>query len=140
MRSFPHDVQNTSRHRGFSLVEVTLAIGIFSFALVGVVGLLASALQSSSETQRDSALASAVGTANVVIRSSDPTISSLTLHFDRAGNLLPGPADAYFLFQLQSDGSSAGFPNLEFWSARVTAPYPQTGAYEGNFVFSRLIQ
>jgi prepilin-type N-terminal cleavage/methylation domain-containing protein len=44
-------------HRGFSLVEVTLVIGIVSFALLAVVGLLPAGLQSVKNADDQSAAA-----------------------------------------------------------------------------------
>lgn len=38
---------------GFSLIEVVLALGIISFALVGIMGLFPIALKSSQESQRE---------------------------------------------------------------------------------------
>ncbi|CAN5384039.1 hypothetical protein BH09VER1_BH09VER1_07260 [soil metagenome] len=42
--------------RGFSLVEVVLAIGIFSFAIVAIFGLLSVGMRSSKESDNDLAI------------------------------------------------------------------------------------
>ncbi len=41
------------RRRAFSLVEVTMAMGIFTFAITGITGLLSIALQSNREAMSD---------------------------------------------------------------------------------------
>lgn len=44
---------NRRSETGFSLVEVTLAMGVLTFVLVGLVGLLATGLQTSKESSDD---------------------------------------------------------------------------------------
>lgn len=47
--------------RGFSLVEVVLALGVASFALVSILGLLNVALESDSSASRDTTLSTMAG-------------------------------------------------------------------------------
>jgi len=43
----------TARSKGFSLVEVALAMGIIGFAIVGVIGLFPTALKTAQKSQRE---------------------------------------------------------------------------------------
>lgn len=47
--SYPVIVSPSSERRGFSLVEVVVAVGIFALAIVGVIGLLAPSIKAVSE-------------------------------------------------------------------------------------------
>lgn len=123
--------------KGFSLVEVVLSVGIFSFAIVGVVFLLGTALQSSSETQRDSALSSALQTATAIVQSYDNSTDSAVLYFDQQGSLVTNPNSGHYKFELTAV-SGTGLPsNLEFWTVQASSPppaFPKTG----RFLISRL--
>jgi uncharacterized protein (TIGR02598 family) len=44
---------NFTRGRGFSLIEVTLALGVIAFALVAIMGLFPVAMKSATESQRE---------------------------------------------------------------------------------------
>ena len=39
--------------RGFSLIEVVLALGIISFAIVGIIGLMPVAMKSAGDSMRE---------------------------------------------------------------------------------------
>lgn len=125
------------RVSAFTLVEIVMAIGIFTFALIGVVMLLGNALRSSSETQRDSALATALGTSASVVRSMSTSVSSTNLFFNQQGSLLTNNSQAYFQFALSAKGAGTGPVSLDYWTVKVTAPYPATNNV-ANFVLSRM--
>jgi len=84
--------------RGFSLVEVVLALGVISFALVGIMGLFPVALKSAQESQREtratliaqqifSDLRTRTGTNRLVVRGpSAANASSLITNFSLAAN------------------------------------------------------
>ena len=81
--------------RAFSLIEVVLALGVFSFCLVSVIYLLGVALGSSRESQRDSALAGALRNVDTELRMlpavylTNTTWNSTNIYyFDAAGNRL----------------------------------------------------
>lgn len=44
-------------HQAFSLIEVVLAVGVISFALVGIIGLFPVAMQSALDSQRETQVA-----------------------------------------------------------------------------------
>lgn len=58
------------RDRGFSLIEVVLAIGIFLVTVLALVGLLGPTLQSVDEVEKTDEIASVVNTVNAFLQSS----------------------------------------------------------------------
>ncbi len=66
------------RRRGFSLVEVCLALGIVTFALVALVGLLATGLRTNQESAEDVQAAN-LAAAAIAQRRAAPTASDPTL-------------------------------------------------------------
>lgn len=59
-----------SRDRGFSLIEVVLAIGIFLVTVLALVGLLGPTLQSVDEVEKTDEIASVVNTLNAFLQNS----------------------------------------------------------------------
>jgi len=80
------------RAGGFSLIEVVIAIGIFSFAAVAMIGLLAVSLTSEEASSSDTAMATMTQTAMSSLRGD--TFSQLTtangtaMYFDVRGTRL----------------------------------------------------
>jgi type II secretory pathway pseudopilin PulG len=83
---------------GFSLVEVTVAIGIFAFVAVGILGLLPAALKQRADSSRDTravliaeelfaAVQAATSLSNVIMRDG-PALSARN---NEPENLLQGP-------------------------------------------------
>jgi hypothetical protein len=115
-----------------------MAIGIFTFALLGVVFMLGNALRSSSETQRDSALASVVSSSASLVRSQPTNATNATNFFSLQGAMLTNSSNAAYEVELKSVGSGLGGPaNLDFWTAKIKGPLPDTNV-AGNFLFSRV--
>jgi len=89
------------RQIGVSLIEVLVAILIFSFGIVGLMGLQARALQystSAEDTSRAALLANEMGTIMVVSRTVDPTALI--------------PAGAYSAWQVRvADTANGGLPS-----------------------------
>ena len=80
---------------GFSLVEVVIAIGIFAFAVVGIVYLLGSGLSSSRDSAKDSSIAAALRSVDSTMRTISSgtlagtvTTSGTSFYFDLFGNML----------------------------------------------------
>jgi len=78
--------------RGFSLVEVTLALGVVSFSLLAIIGLVGSGLASVRESANDSAIAAIIQ--HVRAELTQPDFSGLggspdfNLEFNKSGNLI----------------------------------------------------
>jgi len=68
------DIRN---RRGFSLIEVVLAIGIFLVTVLALVGLLGPTLQSVDEVEKTDEVASVVNTVNAFLQNS-PAIGNAT--------------------------------------------------------------
>lgn len=89
-------MRNTSPSRraaaGFSLVEVTLALGIVTFALVGVVGVLPVAMVSSRQSIDKNRAAAIADTLYASFRSQPfQSVCYLDSQFDDHGNPLAAP-------------------------------------------------
>jgi Tfp pilus assembly protein PilV len=122
---------------GFTLVEIVMAIGLFTFALLGVVFMLGNGLRSSSDTQRDSALASVVSSSVSLVRAQPTNATLATNYFSLQGAMLPNASNAAYQVVLKSVGSGGGPTTLDLWTATVTGPVPATNV-AGNFLFSRI--
>ncbi len=120
--------------RAFTLVEIVLAVGIFAFAIIGVVFLLGTGLKISAEVQRDSALSSALMTAASLLRTSTPPPN--VLFFDQTGSLTPSTTNAHYQFAMTNASSPSTLSQVDLFSITVTAPYPSTNSV-GNFLVSR---
>lgn len=127
-------VSRRKRPQGFTLVEIVIAVGIFAFAIIGVVFLLGTGLKVSTEVQRDSALSSALMTASSLLKSSTPTPT--VLYFDNTGSLTPSAANAFYQFAVTPASSHTTLPRVELFSIQVTAPHPSTNSV-ANFLVSR---
>jgi type II secretory pathway pseudopilin PulG len=126
----------TAWQAGFSLVEIAMAVGIFAFAVMGIVFLLSQALQSTSETQRDSALATALISASATVRATDPTTNNLTLLFDRHGSPVDQESNALYRITLASIGNGGLADPVDIWTAQIQGPVPSTNSL-GNFLLTR---
>jgi Tfp pilus assembly protein PilV len=62
--------QNVTSRKGFSLIEVVLAIGVFLITVLALVGLLGPTLQSVDEVEKTDEVSSIVNTVNAFLQSS----------------------------------------------------------------------
>jgi len=78
------------RPAGFSLVEVTIALGILAFALTAIMGLLSASLQSSRDGINDTLIAGMSTSLLNTIRKQNLTADPADIHiyFDRSGQRL----------------------------------------------------
>jgi len=131
-----------ARRGGFSLVEITIALGVFAFAILSIIGLLSVALNTSTETQRDSSLSTLIRTLNSEVRSATTTnaVNALLngpLYFDIVGKPVSAGSNAYFTVSFTSSSQSAAAQNtvktlfglqsasnLNIWSASIAYPPP----------------
>lgn len=78
--------------RGFSLVEVTIALGIVSFSLLAIIGLVGSGLTSVRESTNEAAIASIIQHVRAELTQPDfsAQVDSLgfNLEFNKSGGLL----------------------------------------------------
>ncbi len=128
-----------SVRNGFSLVEVVVAIGIFAFCIVALIGLLQVALTSVRESQVDSSLASVMGNLSANLKTIDATelsgVDGTNQYFDLAGMPVAATNGVSVYFRAKwSEVDSAtmdslfGLPggiNLRTWAVEIEYPSPQ---------------
>lgn len=104
-RMIPHASSRRPDRAGFSLVEVTLALGLVSYALLALLGLFTVALSSS----RDSTLETALSQITLHVSSlSRGTAGAQTNYYTHAGSHLPqGGPETYFQVVVTSTASDA---------------------------------
>lgn len=91
--------KNSTYRRGFSLIEVVLAIGIFMVTVLALVGLLGPTLKSVDEVQQTDAIASVVNSLNAFLQQS-PEIAPNASKFDAIFNAVANNGHAtIFVFQ-----------------------------------------
>lgn len=123
----------------FSLVEVVVAIGIFAFCIVALIGLLQMALASVRESQVDSSLASVMGNLSAQLNTIDaaelPSVAATNQYFDLTGMPLAATnlSSSYFRAKWDAVDSASidslfGLPggvNLRTWAVSIEYPAPQ---------------
>lgn len=130
---------NSSRQRGFSLVEVVIAIGIIAFAIVAIFGLMSAGLRNGQESASDLALGMMTQSvsANLRMAGYQAVLSNAAY--------LPSNTNANFYFNLDGDMAldGAGAPSTAPLSnsyylcsvaRRTITTLPTT-----NIVFLRLV-
>jgi uncharacterized protein (TIGR02598 family) len=128
-------MMSRSQPRGFSLVEVVLAMGVTSFALVAILGLLAAGMRINRESDTDTLLAGmALSTMNHLraTYTNWPTSTNATnIFFDSAGATGTnsfGTADTKF-YQCSVEIKQSPAPTAaSLFHVRMTFtwPYPST--------------
>ena len=85
-------VSHRIRPGAFSLVEVIIAVGIFTFCIVSIVYLLGSALNTSRQSQMDSAMAAILRNMESELRAVPSVnlaaVTGTNYYFDVGGNLV----------------------------------------------------
>lgn len=133
------------RPRGFTLVEVVVAIGIFAFCIVAVLGLMQVALSASRDSQIDSSIGGLIGNLSASLNSLDANelaaAASTNRYFDEAGRPLSTNAQgsAYFRTTLSAVAPTVieqtfalpGGTNLHVWAVAIEYPAPQYGRNAG---------
>ena len=123
---------------GFSLVEVTLALGVGAFCLIAVFGLLPVGVQTNQRATSQSAAASIMANVVADLRATpkaNPTSSQFaitfgtakTLYFDGAGQFTT-TLGANSRYQVNVTWNSSGFTGLRYADVKVTWPAAATSA------------
>jgi uncharacterized protein (TIGR02598 family) len=120
-----------ANHSGFSLVEVTLAIGIAAFCLIAVFGLIPVGVQTNrnatSQTAATNIIASVIADMRATTSSISPQYgitfgSSKTLYFDGAGQFATSlGTNSRYRARITFPPSQAG---LSYADVKVTWPAP----------------
>jgi len=102
--------------RGFSLIEVVLAIGIFLVTVLALVGLLGPTLQSVDEVEKTDEVASVVNTVNAFLQSSPdiaPTGSGNSKFQAIYAAVKAGDEATIFVYRYFSDDPSSSNPAVK---------------------------
>lgn len=102
----------SSSVKGFSLIEVVLAIGIFLVTVLALVGLLGPTLQSVDEVEKTDEVSSIVNTLNAFLQNSPGIATGTTSKFETIYNAVANNGEAtVFIFRYYDDGAtSSGAP------------------------------
>lgn len=106
-----------ARDRAFSLVEVTIAVGIAGFVLVSLVGLMAVGLGASRRASEDTTVAALAGTVFADLLSGDYTSNTAgptDRYFDFGGARKLTPSEAHFRCRVETfpHDSASFLPDL----------------------------
>ncbi|HSI85620.1 MAG: Verru_Chthon cassette protein B [Candidatus Methylacidiphilales bacterium] len=123
------------RTRAFSLVEISLSLGIFAFSILSIMGILTVALDTFRESQRESTLTSLVRVIDADIRSAydEAAVTALSAsnrYYDITGKSVTNAVEIYYTVKLSPVAASntgtvfmlENPANINLWSARITIP------------------
>jgi type II secretory pathway pseudopilin PulG len=101
--------------RGFSLIEVVLAIGIFLVTVLALVGLLGPTLRSINEVEKTDEVSSIVNTLNSFLQSSPAIALGATSKFDAIYNAVTegGEATVYIYRWYEDSVDAQGGPMIK---------------------------
>lgn len=128
------------RTAGFSLVEVTLAIGLVTFGLLSVVGLLPGGMSNLRESTEQMVHAQILASVSEMLAVSDFDAATNGVEFfDEEGHLVLKQGDARYKATLTEvkpsipgvdpTGMSAHLKRLQVGIARIDMPNAPAGAY-----------
>lgn len=102
------------RFAGFSLVEITIAMGILAFVLLSIIGLLGVGLNSGRSAQIETAKVSAARFVLTSVQTNDPgTLSGSNLWFNYDGMTKASSNEAYFQCVLRNEFSGGLSPRVD---------------------------
>jgi uncharacterized protein (TIGR02598 family) len=131
--------------KAFSLIEITVALGVLSFALVSLLGLLPAALGNFRQSiNRSGQLAGLAAARSFIERTDFADASAFELKFDEEGiplnDIGPGEADPATYFKVQGIPEAPATPfgysseSLRMWRV-VIRYYPFTDAHSVRYSF-----
>lgn len=98
---------HTPSSKGFSLIEVVLAIGIFLVTVLALVGLLGPTLKSVDEVEKTDEISSIVNTLNAFLQNSPGIATATTSKFETIFNAVAdGGSATLFVFRAYPDATS----------------------------------
>ncbi len=108
-----------TRVRGFSLVEVAIALGVVAFSLTTVLALLPSVLKSMRESI-DQTLESQIGQqiASDVLQTPFRDVGAMTKYYDSEGFAVAAESDAVFTAKITP--STVSYPGSDFLTGLAT--------------------
>lgn len=110
-----HSRMASIHQRGFSLIEVVLAIGIFLVTVLALVGLLGPTLQSVDEVEKTDEVSSIVNTVNSFLQNSPSIAPTGVSKFNTIFDAVAGDGYAtIFVFRGYNNNDSVSL-NIGFW-------------------------
>ena len=103
--------QGNGRHAGFTLVETVIALGIFAFAVVGILGVLPVALTTLKDSERDRVVSEIIAgissqlRADASVFSGNGTAAGFPRYFDVRGVELGSANGAVFTVESSTNPS-----------------------------------
>ena len=113
---------------GFSLVEITLALGIVAFVLIAVLGLFSVGLDSSRRSASDTAISQVVNQVLSDTRTSDlpaPGGAPLEFYYNEKGAAVPQQEVVYKVsLSTQSPGAALSDAGARLYLIRLDVSWP----------------
>lgn len=119
-------IPGDSPTKGFSLVEITLSLGVMAICLLAVLGLLPIASQTNRSAAADTAAASIAAAVLADIRAT-PRAAATSPQF-----AVPFNANSVLFFD--AEGQTTTLSNNSIYRAEVTFPVNSSGANAATFV------
>ena len=114
---------------GFSLIEIMLALGVLSFALVSIIGLLNVGLSASKAAQIDTTKAAVTRSILSSLRTDVSSgYSGGTNWFNFDGSTNVGASGAYFQCVVATNAPPAAIPAVNMIAIRIEFQYPLSAA------------
>lgn len=127
--------RKNGKNAGFSLVEVSIALGILAFVILAVFGLMGVGLSASKSAQVDTALAAASRFAVASLQTNAPgTLNGTTFLFDYDGKSVATTNQAFFQCTVATNSPAANAPRLI--GLRLQFQYPVSAPANARFTNS----
>jgi len=113
------------RAAGFSLVEIAIAIGIASFALIALLGLITVGYQAGGDAKEETLLAGLAQDVLGQLRGEDfDTLAPGTFYFDSQGNAMTNDSGA--VYRCTTRFAAVNLPNVQsnLTAATLTFEWP----------------
>lgn len=120
--------------KGFSLIEVVLAIGIFLVTVLALVGLLGPTLQSVDEVEKTDEVSSVVNTINAFLQNSPAIADATNSKFNNIFNAVAGDGHAtIFVFRAYRSANSEDLILKVGFRSNETVGNPAASIVAGDF-------
>jgi uncharacterized protein (TIGR02598 family) len=126
---------------GFSLVEVVMALGIFSFVIISIIGLMGSGLKASQDSIRDSTQARIFEQVAPLVRAiTNAATTNGATNFTVAGQIAGNVADAIYTAKWtdesrsQTSGPISGLRANKVWKVIIERYGVADSSMATNFV------
>lgn len=121
------------------MVEIAIALGIFSFVLISLLGLMSVGLNSSQSSSRGLAMSAIASRVIEDIRTNSyQTLSGDTFYFDKSGTLT-NELGAIYTCSLEVLSNSTPMQGMSSQSKRIRVSFFQQGSTQAAEVFETVL-